>query len=121
MGISSYKDLLVWQKSFEVGMDLYKKLHDLPKYELYALGDQMRRCIISISSNIAEGHARSSSKEFIHFLSISRGSIAELQTQILFAIELNYFEKEYGDEIIGKLNGIDIMISNLIKKLKLKI
>lgn len=121
MGISSYKDLVIWQQSFQTGIKLYKKLQNFPKYEMFALCDQMRRAIVSIPSNIAEGHARDSRKEFIHFLSISRGSIAELQTQIMFAVELGYMDNDCGNEIIKELNGIDVMICSLVKKLKLKI
>ena len=120
MNVSSFKDLRVWTLSVKLGLKLYNKINDFPKYEQFALCDQMRRCIISIPSNIAEGHSRNSNKEFIHFLSISRGSIAELQTQIYFAIELNYIDKNFGEEIIYEYDGIDVMIKNLMKTIKSK-
>ena len=118
MKTSSHKELLIWNKSFELRIILYKLVKEFPKIEQYALGDQMRRCIISIPSNIAEGHSRASNKEFIHFLTISRGSLAELLTQIEFAIELEYLDRKTGDDIIYKYNGIDLMIVNLIKSLR---
>ena len=101
-----------------LGIELYKLLKDFPKYEQYALCDQMRRCLISIPSNIAEGHARSSQKEFLNFLSISRGSLAELQTQIQFAIELEYIDRQFGENIKCQLSGVDIMIVKLMENLK---
>lgn len=118
MNLSSYKDLVIWRKSMETGLKFYKELNQYPSYEQYALCDQIRRCLISIPSNIAEGHARNSIKEFIHFLSISRGSIAEVQTQILFSIELGYINKEYGENIIKEFDGIDIMIRKFMESLK---
>ena len=110
MNNSSYKDLIIWRRSMEVGLSLYKELKKFPQYEQYALCDQIRRCLISIPSNIAEGHARNSKKEFMHFLSISRGSLAEVQTQIIFCIELGYLSKEFGEQKSFEFNGIDIMI-----------
>lgn len=121
MAISSYRDLMVWQQSFQTGIKIYKELKKFPKFEMFALCDQMRRSIVSIPSNIAEGHSRDSKKEFIHFLSISRGSLAELQTQLMFSIDLEYINKEIGENFIKELNGIDIMLCSLIKKLKCQI
>lgn len=116
----SYKDLLIWSKSVDLGLILYPLVNQFPKYEQYALSDQMRRCIVSIASNIAEGHARNSKKENIHFLSISRGSIAELQTQIHFAIELGYINKEVGENIIFQYSGVDIMITKYMESFNRK-
>ena len=78
--MSNYKDLQVWQRSIELVLDVYKLAQAFPLEERYALGDQMRRAAVSIPSNIAEGHARGSAKEFRHFLSIALGSLAELET-----------------------------------------
>ena len=74
----SYKELLVWQKSMELMIEVYGLVKLLPKYETYGLSDQMRRASVSIPSNISEGQVRNSTKEFINFLSIARGSNAEL-------------------------------------------
>jgi len=79
---SSYRGLLVWQKSLDLTAAIYKLVKKLPKEELYALSDQMRRAVISIPSNIAEGQDRNTKKEFIQFLHVSRGSKAELETQL---------------------------------------
>ena len=75
-----YKDLLVWQKSTDLVVEIYRVAKLLPKEELYALSNQMRRAAVSIPSNIAEGQARASQKEFVQFLSIAKGSNAELHT-----------------------------------------
>ena len=81
----SYRELIVWQKSMELAEKVYLLVKALPKEETYALSDQMRRAAVSIPSNIAEGHARQSQKEFLQFLCIARGSRAELETQLLLA------------------------------------
>ena len=86
MDIKSYKDMIVWQKAMELAIEIYKLVKLLPKEETYALSDQMRRAAVSIPSNIAEGQSRSGTKEFVQFLSIAKGSNAELFTQLLMAL-----------------------------------
>ena len=81
--ISNYKELDVWKKSMEVAIKVYKLVKFLPSEEKFCLSDQMRRAVISIPSNIAEGNQRYSSREYKHFLTISKGSLAELETQLL--------------------------------------
>ncbi len=109
--ISSYKDLVVWQKSMELVTEIYKITKNFPKEEIYGLISQMRRCVISIPSNIAEGRRRGSKKEFLRFLLTSYGSGAELETQIEIAKRLKFCEEnkfsEAGqllDEIMRILN-----------------
>ena len=94
MGVKSYKDLIVWQKSVDLVGEVYGLVKLLPKEELYALSDQMRRAAVSIPSNIAEGQARNSSKEFAQFLAIARGSKAELETQLIICVRLGYLTDE---------------------------
>jgi len=84
--VMNYQDLIVWQKAMELAEIVYVLARKLPKEELFALSDQMRRAAISIPSNIAEGHARNSTKEFIQFLSIAKGSTAEIETQLLLCV-----------------------------------
>jgi len=88
--IQSYKDLIVWQKSMDLVVAIYDLTDNFPKSEIYGLTSQMRRCSISIPSNIAEGRRRGSPKEFRHFLLISYGSGAELETQIEIAKRLSF-------------------------------
>ncbi len=94
MDIKHYRDLIVWQKSMDLVTEIYKLLKLLPKEELFDLSSQMRRAVVSIPCNIAEGQARKSTKEFVNFLSIAQGSKAELQTQLLICERLNYLTKE---------------------------
>ena len=88
----TFKELIVWQKAMDLATSVYSLVKVLPKEETYVLSDQIRRAAVSIPSNIAEGHARQTSKEFIQFLCIDRGSRAELETQLLLAKSLGYFD-----------------------------
>ena len=91
--IKNFKELIVWQKAMDLAAGVYTLTKYLPKEETYGLSDQMRRAAVSIPSNIAEGQARQSSKEFLQFLCIACGSRAELETQLLLAKRLGYFER----------------------------
>ncbi|MFH1822811.1 MAG: four helix bundle protein [Patescibacteria group bacterium] len=111
--IQSYKDLIVWQKSIELSLEIYRITEMFPREEIFCLSIQMRRCSISIPSNIAEGRGRGTRKDFAHFLRISLGSSNELQTQIEIAKRLpktkhiNFKKAEFLlDEIIKILNTI---------------
>ncbi len=88
----NYKKLLVWQKSMDLLEHVYKLLQSLSKNERYALADQLRRSAVSVPSNIAEGSHRGSDKEFVHFLYIALGSLAEMETQLLIAERVGYFK-----------------------------
>ena len=114
--MNSFRELIVWQKSMELVRQTYIIIERLPREEKYALADQMRRSVVSIPSNIAEGYERVSSKEYIHFLSIANGSKAELMTQFEICKMLGYAEdfatvNQLCDEI-GK------MLNSIIKKLE---
>jgi len=115
---SSYQGLLVWQKAMDLTAVIYKLVKKLPKEELYALSDQMRRAVISIPSNIAEGQDRNTSKEFAHFLHIARGSKAELETQLLACVKIEYLNKTEISEAMELLTEIGKMLTSLINKLK---
>jgi four helix bundle protein len=84
---NSYQDLVVWQKGIELSIETIQLIKRLPKEEMFALAQQMRRAAVSIPSNIAEGQERSSPKEFSHFLHIARGSKAELETQYIICMK----------------------------------
>lgn len=88
--VKSFRDLDIWHLSVELAETVYRVTARFPKSELFALSSQMRRAAVSIPSNIAEGRARSSTREFLYFLSISKGSLAELETQLELAIRLDY-------------------------------
>lgn len=88
MTLSSYRQLLVWQKSFELTKDIYLLTNKLPKNETFGLSSQLQRCAVSIPSNIAEGQQRNNIKEYRQFLGIARGSAAELETQLLLVQDI---------------------------------
>jgi four helix bundle protein len=92
--IKSHKDLLIWEKGIEIMLSVYQLVQSFPKDEIYNLSNQLKRAAVSIPSNIAEGYGRNSNKSFHHFLSISRGSLFELETQLLIAQQLNFIENE---------------------------
>lgn len=114
MNKSDFRNLKVWQKSMDVVEEVYRLIEVLPIKERFALCDQIRRCSISIPSNIAEGHRRGSNKEFTHFLYISRGSAAELQTQLLLCQRFGYSDDNTVNNLVDKLTEIDKMLSALI-------
>ncbi len=101
MAIKSYQDLIVWQKAMDLVQLVYKASKKTPDEERYLLTSQLRRSAISIPSNIAEGQARQSTAEFLNFLSIARGSRAELETQIFIAKRLGYLNPATVQELLG--------------------
>ncbi|MBP6925537.1 MAG: four helix bundle protein [Candidatus Pacebacteria bacterium] len=119
--ITNYKDLIVWKKSITLCKNIYTLTHNFPKEELYGLVSQIKRSAVSIPSNIAEGYARNSTKEFVQFLHIAYGSASELETQIEIAKELEFIsEKEY-NEINAQLIEILKMLNVFIQRIKDKL
>jgi four helix bundle protein len=118
MRVNGYKDLIVWQKAIDLSVEVYRLVKFLPKTETYALSDQMRRAVVSIPSNIAEGKGRNSAKEFIHFLAIARGSQKELETQIYICTRLEYFTEEDASTAFNLCEEIGKMLNALIIKLQ---
>jgi four helix bundle protein len=111
-GIKSYKDLLIWQKGFQIVISTYKLIKDFPQEELYALTSQIKRASVSIPSNIAEGYGRNTDKSFSHFIDISRGSLYELETQLLIAKELEYIQDlDMFNHVISLINEESKMIN----------
>ena len=115
---SSYQGLIVWQKAMDLTAIIYKLVKKLPKEELFSLSDQMRRAVVSIPNNIAEGHDRHTNKEFVHFLTISRGSKAELETELLVCVKVGYLTESDILEATDLLSEISKMLTSLINKLK---
>ena len=115
--MKSYQELLAWQKAMDLAEQIYKLVKLLPKEENYALADQLRRAAISVPSNIAEGQARNSPKEFIQFLSIARGSAAEIETQLLLCERLGFVARAQIDSLIDLCVEIAKMLSSLISTL----
>ena len=115
--IKNFKDLRIWQESIKLVKDIYLLTECFPKEEIYGLSSQMKRCAISIPSNIAEGFRRYHNKEYRQFLYIALGSCAELETQIIIANELEYITGNIKEKITEKIQYICRMIVKLIKKL----
>lgn len=120
MNINSHKDLIVWQKSIFLCKSIYKLTEKFPKGEIYGLTSQMRRCAVSIPSNIAEGRSRGTRKDFAQFLRIALGSASELETQIEIASQLSYLSTNEAQEICNHLSEVSRMIMGLLKKLSIK-
>ena len=118
MGSQSYKDLIVWQKSIALCTHVYKLCEKFPRSELYGLADQMKRAAVSVSSNIAEGQARQHLGEFLQFLSVANGSLAELDTQSAIATNLNLITSESSNLLEQEITEIRKMLYVLRARLK---
>lgn len=116
-----YRDLVVWQKAKMLAVNIYKFTDYLPSKAKYSLTDQLNRAAISIPSNIAEGHERFSTKDFIRFLYISNGSLAELNTQLEITLEVYPEYEEYISKLLDQCEEVGRMVNSLLKKLRAKI
>lgn len=118
--INCFQDLRIWKLGIEVVKDVYLLTEFFPKNELYGLTSQIRRSVISIPSNIAEGFRRYHNKEYRQFLYIALGSCAEVETQIIIANELKYIMASEREKILEKVDHLSRMIATLIKRIDLK-
>lgn len=118
MYLQSYKDLIVWQKAMDLVVEVYKLSNEFPKHEIYVLIPQMRKSVISIPSNIAEGRKRSTRKDYCNFLMISYGSGSELETQIEIAKRLGYAKKSSYNKVDSLLDEVMRMLNAIIGNLK---
>ena len=114
----NFRNYKIWNESIEFTTDIYKIVRTFPSYERYGLGDQLRRASVSISSNIAEGSARESEREFVHFLSISLGSAFEVETQLQIAFNLEYIDHHTLESLLEKVHLIEKQINELISVIK---
>ncbi len=110
--MSSYKELIVWQKSILLVKDLYQASGTFPKEELYGLSSQMRRAAVSIPSNIAEGNGRGALAEYLRFLHFARGSCYELETQLLISRELHDLDEELYQSLNARTEEIGRMLNS---------
>lgn len=118
MAIRSYKDLLVWQKSIDLIDEVYRLTRGFPKSETYGLASQMQRAAVSVAANIAEGSGRDSTKEFIHHLSYSLGSLAEVETYLTVSVRLEYTVKSIVAKLESQSDEIGKMLRSLQKSLR---
>ena len=115
MESTSYRDLDVWQKSIKLAKNIYEITEKFLPREVYGISNQLRRSAISVASNIAEGQARNSKKEFKYFLGISLGSLAELETLLTIAREINYISEILLTDLLSITDEITRMVKGLMK------
>jgi four helix bundle protein len=115
--IKRYKDLIVWQKSMNLVTMVYEKSRSFPKEDTYGLTSQIRRCAVSIPSNIAEGYGRRTSGDYIRFLRMTSGSLYELQTQMEIAKNLCYLSESEFQKVEANAIELEKMLSSMISKL----
>ena len=116
--ITTHKELVVWQMSMDLAVDVYCITKNFPKSEEFGLTSQMRRAVVSIPSNIAEGYGRGSRNELRHFLEVSSGSASELETQLLICKRVGLENSDVVDELCDRLKRILKMLSSLISRCK---
>ena len=114
----NFRKYEVWQNAVELAVSISAICDRFPKYELFALGDQLRRASVSISSNIAEGSSRKSVAEFAHYLEIAIGSAFEVETQLLIAKKRNYIGEDIYTNIIEELQSLERQLNSFMTKLK---
>ena len=120
MTVRPHKNLLAWKEAIQLVKDLYLLCDRLPESEKFGLVSQLKRASVSIPTNIAEGAARSTDKEFAYFLSIANGSLSEIDTLITIGIELNYLTPKNLSLVLEKIEKVGALINGLIKSLKNK-
>ncbi len=118
--IKSYRDLEVWQRGISLAKTIYEATSNFPTQERFGLINQMRRAAVSVPSNIAEGHARASTVEYCRYVSISMGSIAELETQVIISRELTYLPEPVAGELLTSLDELGKMLRGLHRALQRK-
>ena len=113
--IESFTDLNAWKEGHKLVLEIYRVTKNFPREEMFGLTNQMRRCAVSITSNVAEGFSRNTSKDKAQFYSISLGSVTELQNQLLVARDVGYLEKEEFSKIASQTVIVHKLINGLIK------
>ncbi|MDB9475296.1 four helix bundle protein [Dolichospermum circinale] len=118
MKIESHRDLIVWQKSMDMVMNIYQLAAGFPNTEIYRLTSQITRAAASVPANIAEGHGRGITKnDFAHFLSIAKGSLMETETFLMLAVRLNYLTSEQANPTLSLILEISKMLTSLRSKI----
>ena len=114
----SYRELIAWQKAMRFVTEIYEVTRRFPSEERYGITNQLRRAAVSVPSNIAEGQARFSQKEFHHFLSQARGSLVEIETQLLIARDLKYIQAARAETLLGLTDELGRILNGLISSIK---
>ena len=116
--METHKDLRVWQQSIEMVTSIYLMTQSFPKDEMFGLISQLRRASVSVPSNIAEGYARGTDKEKLHFLRISSGSMSEVETQLMLSLNLGYIDQEKYNELSEIVTSVWKQLNSLISSIK---
>lgn len=119
--LKSFKDLVVWQRSFQLCKRVYQITRAFPADERFGLTAQLRRATVSIPSNIAEGYGRGTTRDYVRFLWTANGSVAEVETQLLLAKELEFLRPEDATNTLSSLAEVERMLAALIKSLEERI
>jgi len=112
--MKSYKELEVWQKAVALTVDLYQMTRSFPPQEQYGLTTQIRRAAVSVAANIAEGWGRGSTREYIHFLRIARGSLMELETHLIISHHLGYLQETQLQTLQKQIESVGMMLNRLL-------
>jgi four helix bundle protein len=121
MSTSSYKQLRVWQNGMELVRQVYLLTRGFPKHELFGLSSQLQRAAISVPANIAEGHTRGTTKEFLRFITIAHGSLAEVETMLIVANDLQYIDNNKFDQLTTLCDSTGKMLGALRRTLARKL
>lgn len=113
--IRSHRDLIAWQRAYELGLGVYAATTAFPDSERFGLTSQLRRCAVSIASNIAEGYGRGSTQDYLRFLRVARGSLCELDTQLQFASDLGFLKPDTGEHLVGQILTAEKLLAGLIR------
>jgi four helix bundle protein len=114
----SHKDLIVWRKALDLAALIYRITARFPRFELFGLASQIRRAAVSVPSNIAEGTARRTTREFVAFLHFARGSLAELETQVLLATQVGYLNEVEALQTQHSIDEVGRLINGVLRGLK---
>jgi four helix bundle protein len=118
MSVKDYRELIAWQKGMDLVEMVYRMTDAFPRKEIYGLTSQMRRAVVSIPSNIAEGQARSTTRDFLNFLSIAMGSLKEAETQVLISRRLGYLNEPQTSQLLELTTEVGRVISGLTNSLR---
>ena len=119
--IQSFKDLIIWQKAFQLCLDIYRATQSFPTEERYGLAAELRKTARSVPCNIAEGHQRRTTVEYLRFLDIASGSRAELETQLLLCQNLGYLNDQDADALVSACENVAKLLASLSRALRNKL
>jgi four helix bundle protein len=116
--MKDFKKLKVWSRAMDFAVDVYRVTEGFPKKEMYSLVDQIRRAVVSIFSNIAEGCKKGTDKELVHFCNIALGSTGEIESQLIFSERIGYLDSEVVNKLISEVNEVGKMLAGFIKSVR---